>query len=192
MKIIKKLKAFFCKNNEPVELDLVAAEIKEGRAYLHTKGEEPATYLVRSNDIEIRLSKDVSLRDTDVLWIKKKSAETQKQDEKKEPHDETAEAPQKEAKRAAAPVGGHVDDRFKKRVFSVSVYPEEYDMLIESVKAYGYKRADFVLACVNTASKGSMEKAHKKIVKSHKAMLLEKQALAKKQAEEAARAAQTG
>ncbi len=65
-------------------------------------------------------------------------------------------------------------------------------MLVESVKAYGYKRADFVLACVNTASKGSMEKAHKKIVNTHRAMLLEKQALAKKQAEEAARAAQTG
>ena len=67
MKIIKKLKAFFCKNNEPVELDLVAAEIKEGRAYLHTKGEESVTYLVRSNDIEVRLSKDVSLREADVL-----------------------------------------------------------------------------------------------------------------------------
>ena len=192
MKIIKKLKAFFCKNNEPVELDLVAAEIKEGRAYLHTKGEEPATYLVRSNDIEIRLSKDVSLRETDVLQIKKKSAEAQKQDEKKEPKEKHAEASKKEAKRTSAPGAAPADDRFKKRVFSVSVYPDEYDMLVESVKAYGYKRADFVLACVNTASKGSMEKAHKKIVNTHRAMLLEKQALAKKQAEEAARAVQTG
>jgi hypothetical protein len=65
----------------------------------------------------------------------------------------------------------------------MSVYPEEYEMLMSSIKEYGYKRADFVLACVNTASKGSMEKAHKKIVKTHKAMVLEKQALAKKQAE---------
>ena len=192
MKIIKKLKAFFCKNNEPVELDLVAAEIKEGRAYLHTKGEESATYLVRSNDIEIRLSKDVSLREADVLQIKKKSAEAQKQDEKKEPKEKHAEASKKEAKRTSAPGAAPADDRFKKRVFSVSVYPDEYDMLVESVKAYGYKRADFVLACVNTASKGSMEKAHKKIVKTHRAILLEKQALAKKQAEEAARAVQTG
>ena len=188
MKIIKKLKAFFCKNNEPVELDLIAAEIKEGRAYLHTKGEESVTYLVRSNDIEIRLSKDVSLREVDVLQIKKKSAEAQKLDEKKEAKDKNAEAPKKEAKRTSAPGAAPVDDRFKKRVFSVSVYPEEYDMLVESVKAYGYKRADFVLACVNTASKGSMEKAHKKIVKTHRAMLLEKQEIARKMAEEAAKA----
>ena len=79
MKIIKKLKAFFCKNNELVELDLVAAEIKEGRAYLHTKGDEPATYLVRSNDIEIRLSKDASLRELDVLQIKKKNSRSTRQ-----------------------------------------------------------------------------------------------------------------
>lgn len=164
---------------------MAAAEIKEGRAYLHTKGEEPATYLVRSNDIEIRLSKDVSLREADVLQIKKKSAEAQKQDEKKEPKEKHAEASKKEAKRTSAPGAAPVDDRFKKRVFSVSVYPEEYDMLVESVKAYGYKRADFVLACVNTASKGSMEKAHKKIVKTHRAMLLEKQEIARKMAEEA-------
>lgn len=188
MKIIKKLKAFFCKNNESMELDLVAAEIKEGRAYLHTKGEESATYLVRSNDIEIRLSKDVPLREVDVMQIKKKSTEAQKQDEKKETKDKHIDASQKEAKRTSAPGAAPVDDRFKKRVFSVSVYPEEYDMLVESVKAYGYKRADFVLACVNTASKGSMEKAHKKIVKTHRAMLLEKQEIARKMAEEAAKA----
>ena len=183
MKIIKKLKAFFCKNNEPVELDLVAAEIKEGRAYLHTKGEEPATFLVRSNDIEIRLSKDASLREVDVLQIKEKSAEGQKKENQKE----QAEKQKMATKKASAAEPAPVDERFKKRVFSVSVYPEEYDMLVESVKAYGYKRADFVLACVNTASKGSMEKAHKKIVKTHRAMLLEKQALARKQAEEAAK-----
>ena len=188
MKIIKKLKAFFCKNNEPVELDLVAAEIKEGRAYLHTKGDEPATYLVRSNDIEIRLSKDASLRELDVLQIKKKSVGVRDKDVQKEQTAKQAEPQKTKINKDSAPKAATMDDRFKKRVFSVSVYPEEYDMLVESVKAYGYKRADFVLACVNTASKGSMEKAHKKIVKTHRAMLLEKQEIARKMAEEAAKA----
>lgn len=188
MKIIKKLKAFFCKNNELVELDLVAAEIKEGRAYLHTKGDEPATYLVRSNDIEIRLSKDASLRELDVLQIKKKSVEARDKEVQKEQTAKQAEPQNTKVNKATAPGVLPMDDRFKKRLFSVSVYPEEYDMLVESVKAYGYKRADFVLACVNTASKGSMEKAHKKIVKTHRAMLLEKQEIARKMAAEAAKA----
>lgn len=57
MKIIKKLKALFFKDDQPISLDLAAAEIKEGRAYLHPKSEQYLTYLVRSDDIEVRLSK---------------------------------------------------------------------------------------------------------------------------------------
>lgn len=190
MKFMNRLKAFFRKNNEPVELDLCAAEIKEGKAFLHTKGDEPVTYLVRASDIEIRLNKDASLSELDILTIKRKTpAEKQKAPEQKD----SAKKDKKIPNANDSPSKNNViyaDDRFRKRTFSMTVYQEEYDMLMESIKEYGYKRADFVLACVNTASKGSMEKAHKKIVKSHKAMLLEKQALAKKQAEEAAKAEQ--
>ena len=187
---MNRIKAFFRKNNEPIELDLRAAEIKEGKAFLHTKGDEPVTYLVRASDIEIRLNKDASLSELDILAIKRKTPVekqktlAQKDAERKDKKSQnTTDSPSKNGVIYA-------DDRFRKRTFSMTVYQEEYDMLLESIKEYGYKRADFVLACVNTASKGSMEKAHKKIVKSHKAMLLEKQALAKKQAEEAAKAEQ--
>lgn len=190
MKFMNRIKAFFRKNNEHVELDLRAAEIKEGKAFLHTKGDEPVTYLVRASDIEIRLNKDASLSELDILTIKSKTpAEKQKAPEQKD----AAKEDKKNPNANDSPSKNNViyaDDRFRKRTFSMTVYQEEYDMLMESIKEYGYKRADFVLACVNTASKGSMEKAHKKIVKSHKAMLLEKQALAKKQAEETAKAEQ--
>lgn len=190
MKFMNRIKAFFRKNNDPVELDLRAAEIKEGKAFLHTKGDKPVTYLVRASDIEIRLNKDASLSELDILTIKSKTPaekqktlvpkNTEKTDKKSQ---NTTESPSKNGVIYA-------DDRFRKRTFSMTVYQEEYDMLMESIKEYGYKRADFVLACVNTANKGSMEKAHKKIIKNHKAMLLEKQALAKKQAEEAEKAEQ--
>lgn len=185
MKLMNRIKAFFRKNNEPVELDLRAAEIKEGRAFLHTKGEDAITYLVMASDIEIRLNKDASLSELDVLTVKRKTpVEKQKTVDTKDKTNQTAQnSPSKSGVIYA-------DDRFRKRTFSMTVYQDEYDMLMESIKEYGYKRADFVLACVNTASKGSMEKAHRKIVKTHKAMLLEKQALAKKQAEEATKAEQ--
>lgn len=190
MKLMNRIKAFFRKNNEPIELDLRAAEIKEGKAFLHAKGDEPVTYLVRASDIEIRLNKDASLSELDILAIKRKTPVekqktlAQKGVEKKDKKSQnTADSPSKSGVIYA-------DDRFRKRTFSMTVYQEEYDMLMEIIKEYGYKRADFVLACVNTASKGSMEKAHKKIVKNHKALLLEKQALAKKQAEESAKVEQ--
>ena len=71
MKIIKKLKALFLKVEEPVSLDLFAAEIKEGRAILHPKEEPNVTYCVKSDDIEIRLSQGKSLTDKDIMIIKK-------------------------------------------------------------------------------------------------------------------------
>ena len=187
---MNRIKALFRKNNEPVELDLRAAEIKEGRAFLHTKGDEPVTYLVRASDIEIQLNKDASLSEIDILIIKSKTpAEKQKTLGQKDSEKKDKKGHNTNDSPAQNGVI-YADDRFRKRTFSMTVYQEEYDMLMESIKEYGYKRADFVLVCVNTASKGSMEKAHKKIIKNHRAMLLEKQALAKKQAEETAKAEQ--
>ena len=188
MKVMNRIKAFFRKNNVNVELDLRAAEIKEGKAFLHTKGDDPITYLVRASDIEIRLNKDACLSELDILTVKSKApVETQKTREAK--NTEKKNEKNKNANNSPSKNGViYADDRFRKRTFSMTVYQEEYDMLMESIKEYGYKRADFVLACVNTASRGSMEKAHKKILKSHKAILLEKQALAKKQAAETAKA----
>ena len=79
MKIIKKLKALFFKDDQPITLDLAAAEIKEGKAFLHPKEDRDTTYLVKSDDIEIRLGKGKSLTDNDILVIKKRK---QKEDKK--------------------------------------------------------------------------------------------------------------
>lgn len=173
MKIINKIKAFFIHRNEPVELDLIAAEIKEGKAFLHPRGEEGVTYLIRSDDIEITLNKGRSLTPKDILKtgpkekISPKAQQAEKEKAKQPPEQTTT--PNKSIKPAleTTQTTENEFDRFKKRKFVVSLYPEEYDRIITSMKEYGYKRADFVMACVNTASKGSMEKAHKKIVKEH-------------------------
>lgn len=173
MKIINKIKAFFTHRNEPVELDLIAAEIKEGKAFLHPRGEEGVTYLIRSDDIEITLSKGRSLTPKDILKTEpkektaKNSQQAEKEKSKKPP--EQATNPNKSSQPAleTTQTTENEFDRFKKRKFVVSLYPEEYDRIMTSMKEYGYKRADFVMACVNTASKGTMAKAHKKILKEH-------------------------
>lgn len=183
MKIINKIKAFFFHQEEPVELDLIAAEIKEGKAFLHPRGEENVTYLIRSNDIEITLSKGRSLNPKDILKTKPKSKEPEKdakQPSTKDPKSDRTSIPPLETTQAAT----DEFDRFKKKKFVVSLYPDEYDAIMSSMKEYGYKRADFVLACVNSAAKGTMEKAHKKIVKSHNEIRKEQQAFyAKRQTE---------
>lgn len=79
MKIINKIKAFFFHQDEPVELDLIAAEIKEGKAYLHPRGEDNVTYLVRSDDIEITLCKGRSISPKDIFKVGPKQRNLEKE-----------------------------------------------------------------------------------------------------------------
>lgn len=164
MKIIKKLKAIFFNDEQPISLDLVAAEIKEGRAYLHPKAEQHLTYLVRSDDIEIRLSKGKILTDNDVMILGKRKRNEGPTDKAKEPKTQQ-DTEKKSLKTSTASGNSNYDlSRFKKKTFSVSLYPEEYDRLMEMIQKYGYKRSEFILASAQTATQGTMAKAQKKVV----------------------------
>lgn len=150
MRFINKLKAFFNILSEPVELDLIAAEIKNGKAFLHPK-EGDVSYLVRSEDISIYLNH----AETEILTIKKKERTSAK-----------SEPEHKSENKNSTP---YLDlERYKKRKLVISLYQDEYDTIMNNAKEYGYKRADYVLACVQSASTKRMEKAHEKIVLSHK------------------------
>lgn len=179
MKIRNILKAFFFHKEEPVELDLSAAEIREGKAYLHPKNELGVTYLVRSNDIEISLSKGFSLAPENIIKIEPKSKKKTPEDAaKKKSEQKNAKASKTAGDSASSsPVHDNEFDKYKKRKFVVSLYPDEYDSVMASMKEYGYRRADFLLACVNTATKGTMEREHKKIVKIHTVLRKEEKAL---------------
>ena len=50
----------------------------------------------------------------------------------------------------------------------VSLYPDEYEVLIENINANGYKRAEYLLACVNSAKKASFDAMYKKYTVEHK------------------------
>lgn len=181
MKIIKKLKALFFKDDQPISLDLAAAEIKEGRAYLHPKSEQHLTYLVRSDDIEIRLNKGKSLTDKDVMILGKRKKKEDSIDKPKErtPKEYTEKKPQKPS--TTSENFSYDFSRFKKKTFSVSLYPEEYDALMEMINKYGYRRSDFILASAQTATQGTMAKAQKKVVMVRKEIRKEEKELKLKQ-----------
>ena len=181
MKIIKKLKALFFKDNQPVSLDLAAAEIKEGRALLHPKDNPNLIYRVRSDDIEIRLSKGKNLTDNDVIILgKHKNKEGASVNQK-----DTAPKKARKQRHANKPgtVENNPDDfsRFKKKTFSVSLYPEEYDILMDAIQKYGYRRAEFILASAQTATQGTMAKAQKKVLMARKAIRKEEKEMKTKQ-----------
>lgn len=187
MKLRNVLKAFFFHKEEPVELDLTAAEIREGKAYLHPKDERGVTYLVRSDNIEISLSKGFSLSPENIIKIEPKNKPKKPEDAAKRKSEPTDNKTNKTAGSStlSSSVPDNEFDKYKKRKFVVSLYPDEYDSVMASMKEYGYRRADFLLACVNTATKGTMEREHKKIVKVHNALRKEEKALLDKHRETA-------
>ena len=183
MNLRKVLKALFFHKEEPVELDLSAAEIQEGKAYLHSKNEKGVTYLVRSDNIEISLSKGFSLSPEQIVKIepkgKHKTPEPNATDRNLHKNNPIPRIAHDGA--STLPVSDNAYDKYKKRKFVVSLYPDEYASVMASMKEYGYKRADFVLACVNTATKGTMEREHKKIIKVHNALRKEEKSLYSRQ-----------
>ena len=107
MKIINKIKAFFTHHDEPVELDLVAAEIRAGKAFLHPRGEENVTYLVRSDDIEITLSKGRSLSPKDIFKTGPKDKNIPM--ELKQPDKKNTKQPSEQAPKDSKPTKPPVD-----------------------------------------------------------------------------------
>lgn len=181
MKIIKKLKALFFKDDRPVSLDLIAAEIKEGRAFLHPKEDPTVTYLVKSDDIEVRLSKGKNLTDKDIMIVGKRKKGEKDPSKTKEKLPKQTPDPKKPQSHSS--FGNTESDwsRFKKKTFSVSLYPEEYDLLMEMIQKYGYKRSEFILASAQTATQGTMAKAQKKVVMVRKEIRKEEKELKAKQ-----------
>ena len=180
MKIIKKLKALFFKDDHPVSLDLAAAEIKEGRAYLHPKEDRTITYLVKSDDIEIRLSKGKSLTDKDILVIGKRKKTEKDPTTAKEntPKQEVDKKPTPKSKDPSDPGNVLFDhSRFKKKTFSVSLYPEEYDQLINTIQQSGYKRSEFILASSVSATEKRMATAQRKVAIARKELRKEEREL---------------
>ena len=169
MNIINRIKAFFSHNNSPVELDLHAAEIREGRAYLHPK-EGNVTYLVKSDDISIFLNHGVSLTNEDIIKFEKghekpEEAQKEKTPKEKTPKEKVSAPETKET--SAHPVQSHEFDQYKKRILTMTLYESEYEAIMLNAKQYGFKRADYILACINSAPQKKMQKEHEKIVKNH-------------------------
>ena len=55
-----------------------------------------------------------------------------------------------------------------KKRFSVLLYPDEYEMLLQNTQEKGYKKTEYFLACMTAAKKQSMEAVCKRYAAEHK------------------------
>lgn len=130
--------------------------------------------------IEVRLSKGKSLTDKDILVIGKRK-KTEKDPEKTKENTPKQETDKKSTPKTKDPSdpGNMVYDlsRFKKKTFSVSLYPEEYDRLMDTIQKSGYKRSEFILASSVSATEKRMASAQKKVVIARKELRKEEKEL---------------
>lgn len=191
MKLLSKIKAFFQYRGQQAELDASAAEIKNGRVYLHPKDNPSKVYCIRSNTVDILISprENICEEDLEILEIKKpesaaSSGETQIDPT---PAPSTAEAEQSstQSKASIRPRPLNAFYQPMKRI-TFTMYPEEYDMFMSSMQKDGFKKkTEFFLACVSSAKKNSMQANYQKYAAEHKARrIADRQAARQAQAED--------
>lgn len=161
MKLLSKIKAFFRYRGQDAELNVFAAEIKNGRVYLHPEEDKSKVYCIRSSAVEIYISprENISEDDVEILDAKKKEDEA--------PSTLSHEKQRQERSRNLRPMPlNHFTTKMKTMTFSM--YPEEYDMLMANTKENGYKKTEFLLACVSSAKKNSMLANYQRYEAEHK------------------------
>ena len=181
MKIINKIKAFFTRDDEPMEMDIVAAEIREGKAYLHPKEDPKKTYFIRADDIKILLNEGRSILSQNIFALTRKPKEEK---DKKEKAQDSAKKEQNKTGKTSRSFQVVGLERYQKHTVRFSMYPEEYALFTELMKETGYKQTEFILACIQAAKKPGIEKAHKRIVKVHKQLRKEQKTLVAQQLSE--------
>ena len=55
----------------------------------------------------------------------------------------------------------------KKKSFTVMLYPDEHERLMRLIKENGYKKVEYILACIDSAKKTSMEANYKRLTEEH-------------------------
>ena len=55
----------------------------------------------------------------------------------------------------------------KKKSFTVMLYPDEHEKLMRLIKDNGYKKVEYILACIDSAKKTSMEANYKRLTEEH-------------------------
>lgn len=184
MKILSKIKAFFRFQNQDAELEVSAAEIKNGKVFLHPKEDKSRIYCVKSDNVDIFISPRTNIceDDVEIIEFQNRNITKQAQDpapKKSENRDDSGERERKWIKNQLA---SHTPVM---KTVQLRLYPDEYEMLMTQIQENGYKKTEFLLACVSAAKKHSMEANYKKYDILHQQRRAESRRAAKAAREQA-------
>ena len=165
MKIQSKIKAFFRYRDEDAEMDVSAAEIRNGRVWLHPANDKDHVYCIRSNTVDIIISPTENIQEEDVEVRNSKKPDEHTSSEPKLHNQDKAKNTSTRPTHDREPVFSYMP-KMKKITFTL--YPDEYEMLMSNIKENGYRKTEFLLACVSAAKKNSMESSYRKYENLHK------------------------
>ncbi len=162
MKIISKIKALFNFKGQQNEMELSATEVRKDKIFLHPTNDPKHTFCMKFKEVGIIIDPDEEIKEEDILVI-----DTEKVKVENQPSEKNKKDCEDEKDIIIRPVALNKFMPKKKR-FTVMVYPEEYDMLMDNIVSNGYKKAEFLLACVTSAKKQSWESEYKHYTSFHK------------------------
>ena len=181
--MLKKIKALFTLNKTPQQMEVNKAIITRGKVLLKPAG-STKTVTIKANEVDIIINNlnnidEDCFRITDNLSkpsYKHSSEYTDikdaKQLEKKNGLADTLEKNDvlNDLSSFIKPLDASIK---KKKIMRLSLYPDEYEMINEMVAANGFKRTEFLLACVSSSKKQSFMSEYKRYTNEHKLRRLE-------------------
>ena len=185
MKVINKIRAFFTLKGKHEQMELASAEIRRNGVYLHPAEDLGHTYFVKTDEVDIIIKPGAEIIEEDI-FIRSHVVNVDPETPVCEIPSEEQMPPEpdprfEDIQPEEPPIGGEeVPERFtprapaneyvvgggwkkpKKKSFTVMLYPDEYDKLVQVITEKGYKKVEYILACVESAKKTSMEANYKR------------------------------
>lgn len=161
MNILKRITAFFTIKGKKEKMELEAAEVNRDGIILHPTSDPEHSFFVKTDEVEIHINPLSELSDDDILVI-----DNDKKKDKKEVEKKKNENPASPDLHYVRPKALSHFMPSKKR-FSVMLYPDEYDMLMKTIKENGYKKVEYFLACMTSAKKQSLSSEYKHYTMNH-------------------------
>ena len=172
--IITKIKAIFNFKGESIELDLSSAKIRQDKVFLRPTEDPEHIYSIKANEIVMFIDpeSEVQEENIDVIDVLPNASSTNDNSE----NTQTEEAidtipetePETEEQTNYSFRGGSAKrSSSNKKRFSVTLYEDEYEMIMKIIEERGYKKAEYFLACMFAAKKKSMEYEYKKYYIKH-------------------------
>ena len=175
LNILTKIKAFFNFKGQEIEMDLSSAEVRQERVYLHPVNEPELVYSVKAKAVHMFIDPEEDVEEIKVQQIAPKNAPQQasntasKIDAPPQTNMKTQNSSSSGGERGINWKKHNEKLRapFVKKRFSIMLYEDEYESIMAAIEENGYKKAEYLLACVMSAKKNSMESTYNKFVYNH-------------------------